>query len=88
MDYKIIFHEKAVKDLKKLDFQVRKSIIEKIEKHLVKDPIKLGKPLKGNFKGLYRYRIGDYRVIYIINIAGETVSVTNVNHRKRVYKLG
>ena len=83
MDYRIHFHEGAIKDLKKLDFPVRKSIVEKIESHLIQAPLNLGKPLKGNFKGLYRYRIGDYRVIYMIDIIEEIIFVTNVNHRKK-----
>jgi len=86
LDYKLIFHEKAIKDLKGLDFHIRKNIVEKIEQYLLKNPINLGKPLKGNLKGLYRYRIGDYRVIYMINIKEKKVVVTNVNHRKNVYK--
>jgi mRNA interferase RelE/StbE len=86
LGYKINLHKKAIKDLNNLDFPVRKHIVEKIETHLVKDPINLGKPLKGNFKGLYRYRIGDYRVIYMIDIAGKIIFITNVNHRKTVYQ--
>ena len=86
MDYKVKLHEGAIKELKKLDFPVRKSIVEKIENYLVKDPVGFGKPLKGNFKGLYRYRVGDYRIIYMVDIAERIIFVTNINHRKKVYK--
>ncbi len=42
--------------------------------------------LKGNFKGLYRYRVRDYRVIYNINDQEITVIVIAIAHRSKVYE--
>jgi mRNA interferase RelE/StbE len=39
------------------------------------------KPLKGDFAGYYRYRIGDYRVIYQVDDGTNQVMVTNIAHR-------
>ena len=43
------------------------------------------KPLKGKFSGAYRYRVGDFRVVYMINDAVATVFVITVADRKDVY---
>ena len=67
MTYKIQWHEDAIEDLKKIDRQKQRKIIERVKGYLSKDPLGLGKPLKGIFKGLYRYRYGSYRIIYAID---------------------
>jgi mRNA interferase RelE/StbE len=44
------------------------------------------KPLKGDFAGYYRYRIGDYRVIYQVDDATNQVMVTTIAHRREAYE--
>jgi mRNA interferase RelE/StbE len=44
------------------------------------------KALKGDLAGLYRYRIGDYRVIYSIEDEVVRVFVVAIAHRSEVYK--
>ncbi|MEH1851118.1 MAG: type II toxin-antitoxin system RelE/ParE family toxin [Nostoc sp.] len=44
------------------------------------------KPLKGDFAGYYRYRIGDYRVIYQVDDGTNQVMVTNIAHRREAYE--
>ena len=86
MGYKIAWHEDVYKDLERLDKPLRKKIVERIKEYLVKDPATLGKPLTGPFAGLHRYRYGDYRVIYGIDMTEKVVKVLKVRHRKEVYK--
>lgn len=86
MAYEAIWHEGALKDLKKLDKQVAKKIIDKVKEYLIKEPTILGKPLKGNFSGFYRYRIGDYRIIYTVNREEEKIRVLSAGHRKDIYR--
>ena len=86
MAYKAIWHEETLKDLKKLDRTTAKKIVAKVKNYLIQDPVKLGLPLKGTLKGLYRYRIGDYRIIYVIDQAEKKIVILNVNHRKKIYK--
>jgi mRNA interferase RelE/StbE len=50
------------------------------------DPISLGKPLRGMFKGLYGYRFGDYRIIYAVDRVEKTVRILRMGHRKEVYE--
>ena len=42
--------------------------------------------LVGPLAGCFRYRVGDYRVVYTINEATRTVSVINIAHRRDVYE--
>jgi len=52
---------------------------------LARDPRSAGcKKLKG-YKDLWRVRIGDWRIVYIVNDAAKFVSVTRVAHRSKVY---
>ena len=50
------------------------------------DPRTRGKALTGNLAGLWRYRVGDYRIICDIDNGRLVVSVIDVGHRGKVYK--
>lgn len=84
--YKIIWHKEALEDLKRLDKPVRQKIFERIEIYLAKDPIGLGKPLRQNLFGMFRYRYGDYRIIYIVDIQNRLLTILEVGHRKEIYR--
>ena len=64
--YQIKFKESVAKDLKKIDKTIGKKIIEQIYHKLALNP-QSGSALTGKAKGLWRYRINDYRVIYSFN---------------------
>ncbi len=85
MVYKVEYAENVEHDLAKLDKSLRLKIINKIERYLAKDPEGLGKPLTGIFKGFWRYRFDDYRVIYRIRYQEIIISVFRIAHRKNVY---
>ncbi|MFN9108598.1 MAG: type II toxin-antitoxin system RelE family toxin [Bacteroidota bacterium] len=85
MTYSIRWDTEALEDLSELDHAEAKRIVKKVESHLVKDPLSLGKPLSGNLSGLYRYRIGDYLVLYEIIRKEIVIEVVAVGHRKDVY---
>ncbi|WP_457747859.1 type II toxin-antitoxin system RelE family toxin [Sulfurimonas sp.] len=83
--YKIVFDNKVIKDLKKIDKVWQKKIIEKIETTLIKEPY-CGKKLVGNLSDYFRLRVGNYRVIYEILDDIVTVEVIKIKHRKDIYK--
>jgi len=83
--YSVEYVESVSKDLSKLDKTIRLRIVDKIEKFLIKDPQGLGKPLTGVFKGFWRYRFDDYRVIYRIKHEEILIIIFRVGHRKNVY---
>ena len=86
MAYQVIWHEKAVEDLRDVDKKTAKGLIERIKEYLPQDPISLGKPLHGEFKGLYRYRYGRYRVLYAIDRKENTLLILRVGKRKEIYQ--
>lgn len=87
MTYKIIFSERAKKQLLKLDKRIALLILGWIEKNLkdCSDPRIHGKALKSNRSGQWRYRIGDYRLICEIQDKKITILVLEVGHRRIVY---
>lgn len=81
--------ESAKKDLKKFDKPVSKRIIKWLEERVLSgvDPRLWGKQLKGDvFGDMWRYRVGDYRILCIIKDNIVTIKVVSIGHRKEVYK--
>tara|TARA_Y100000310_G_scaffold302020_1_gene338978 strand:- start:318 stop:584 length:267 start_codon:yes stop_codon:yes gene_type:complete len=87
MDYKVDLSEKTAKFLDKLQIK-DKNDFEIIIGHLKKlehDPEHFGKPLTGNLKGLWSYRIGDFRIIYQIQKLNGIIFIVIIGHRRDVY---
>lgn len=86
--FQVKFSHKAMKDLKKLDKSTSKLIFYWIEKNLVNcvDPRQHGKALKGNLKGIWRYRVGDYRLFADIHDDVLIIEMVSIGHRKEIYK--
>ena len=83
--YKVEYATGVAKDLKNLPRPVKLRALEIVERVLAADP-RAGKPLTGPYKGLWRFRLGDYRIIYLIEQARLTVFVLRIRHRKDVYQ--
>ena len=88
MKYSIVFTERFNKSFEKLDNYTQTMIIHWIEKHLsnCENPRISGKTLSGELKGLWRYRIGDYRMICEIVDDKLIVLALTIGHRKDIYK--
>jgi mRNA interferase RelE/StbE len=86
LTYSIQWHDDAIEDLKGIDRQTQKKIIARVKDYLSKDPVGLGKPLQGIFKGLHRYRYGSYRIIYAIDRGSVLILILRVADRKDVYE--
>lgn len=87
MQYKVIFTERAKKQLKKLDKHIAALIIGWLEKNIqnCENPRLHGKGLVENKSEQWRYRIGDYRVICEIQDKEIIVLVLEVGHRREIY---
>ena len=87
MGYRILFSERAKKQLKKLDIHVSSLIIGWLEKNIegCENPRIHGKGLVENKSGQWRYRIGDYRVICEIQDKEIIVLVLEIGHRRDIY---
>lgn len=65
MIWKISIDSRVKKDLKKLDKTAQKRIITYLKEKIAtqENPRLFGKALQGNLQGLWRYRVGDYRIV-------------------------
>ena len=82
------FDERALKELKKLDRQAQTQIIAYLDSRVAvsEDPRRFGKPLRANLAGLWRYRVGDFRILCQITDAELLVLVVAVGNRKNIYE--
>lgn len=86
--WKIEITRGAEKQIKKLDRTAQAAILRFLRERLqsAENPRRWGKPLHGEKGGLWRHRIGDYRLICDIQDEKITVLVLRVGHRKDVYR--
>lgn len=86
--YTVNFSESALKQLKKLDKQTARVIKNWIVKNLVdcSDPRQHGKALTGNLKGIWRYRVGDYRLFAEIKDEQVLIFIFDIAHRREIYR--
>lgn len=87
MTYTVNYRPEALKTLRKLDPNVSKMILKWIDKNLVdcENPRIHGKALKGNLKGIWRYRVDDYRVFAHIQDSVLLILIIDVEHRSTAY---
>jgi mRNA interferase RelE/StbE len=86
--WRIEWEDEAVKELKALDTRAQRAIVRYMRDKIAtdEDPRRYGDPLRKDLKGLWKYRIGSYRIICSIEDEKVTVLVVRVGHRKNVYK--
>ena len=83
MGYNIRFKRSVAKDLKRIGKANAKRVLDKIDAELAKDPDR-APVLTGQFAGLRKFRVGDYRVIFVI--LEKDVLILRVQNRKDVYR--
>ena len=86
--WKIEFDSDVEKDLRKLGHNAQKRIFKFLKEKIVNsaDPRIHGKSLTGNLNGLWRYRVGDYRIICQIEDDEIIILVLAIGHRKEIYR--
>ena len=86
--WRVEISRSAEKQIQKLDRTAQGSIIRFLRERVqaADNPRQWGKPLHGDKGGLWRYRVGDYRLICKIHDERVTVLVVSVGHRKDVYR--
>ena len=83
MAFKLVYTKKAVKDIKRLDRVTQKKLKKKIELS-IKKPLFYAKKLIDYKLGEYRWRVGNYRIVF--DIDGRNIVVLRVGHRREIYK--
>ncbi|MDF1569519.1 MAG: type II toxin-antitoxin system RelE/ParE family toxin [Spirochaetaceae bacterium] len=85
MAWTIKFAKKAEKILDQLDKPIIRRILEFLKTRVENDPRAIGEPLKGQLSKLWKYRVGDYRLICSLEDDQLMVLVVHIGHRREVY---
>jgi len=86
--WRVEFHRAAVSDLRKLGPDGERRVLCYLRERIASsnDPRRFGHALTGDRKGLWRYRVGDYRIVASIEDDRFVVLVVTVGHRRQVYR--
>jgi mRNA interferase RelE/StbE len=83
--YRLVYTRRAERDIKKLESKTK----DRIGKALLRyseEPLRFAEKLSDPILGEYRFRIGDYRVVF--DVEGDEIIVLRVGHRREIYKRG
>jgi mRNA interferase RelE/StbE len=81
--YRLVYTRRAVRDIEGLDPNVKDRIGKTLLRY-EKDPLKHAEKLTQSELGSYRFRIGDYRVVF--DLQGQEIVVLRVGHRREIYR--
>ncbi len=84
--YKIEFSPQGAKSFESVDKDVGQRMLDKL-KWLVQNIDRINPlPLRSDLAGLYKLRVGDWRIIYEINYDEQIITVHKVGHRRDIYR--
>jgi mRNA interferase RelE/StbE len=81
--YSLAYTRKAVRDIEQLEEKAKKRIGDTLKRY-AEDPFKYANKLTDPRLGSYRFRIGEYRVIF--DLDGNKIVILRVGHRKDIYR--
>ena len=82
--YSVVFNQDAEKEFLRLEVKVKEIVAKKLL-DLESGIFTSDKPLKGNHKGKFRKRAGDYRIVYLKENTILLITLIRIAHRKEVY---
>ena len=87
MKYDVEYSKTAMNTIKKMESSTSTLIRTWIEKNLMntENPRIKGKALTGDLKGLWRYRVGDYRILAEIQDTKIVILILDIGHRSKIY---
>jgi len=83
MAYSLVYTSKAFEDIQSLDRVAQKRLAKKLVQ-FAKDPLKYSKKIHDPSLGTYRFRVGDYRIVF--DLDGKKIVVLRVGHRREIYR--
>ncbi len=83
MPYQLIYTRKAYEDIQQLDRVAQKRLAKKLEQ-FAQDPLKYSKKIHDPALGTYRFRVGDYRIVF--DLDGNKIVILRVGHRREIYR--
>ena len=86
--WRVEFDKDAARDLRKLGHDAQRQILRYLRQRIAttEDPRRFGRALTNDLKGLWRYRVGDFRIVAKIEDDRFIVLVLTVGHRREVYE--
>ena len=86
--WRVEFDRAAARDLRKLGAEAEGLILRYLRERIAGsgDPRRFGHALTGDLKGLWRYRVGGYRIVASIEDHRFVVLVVTIGHRREVYR--
>jgi mRNA interferase RelE/StbE len=84
LGFKILYHKNIKKDLKSLDKNIVDAFFKIVESRISINPFS-GERLKGKLRDIWKYRIGNYRILYTMHQDELRVLILRFKHRKNVY---
>ncbi|QEI40627.1 Toxin RelG [Dolichospermum sp. UHCC 0315A] len=85
MSYSVSFESESITDLDNLDQVVRLRILNKIQRLSLNFEQITPLSLTGQWSGFYKLRVGDYRVIYELDIEEQLIIIIRIGHRREIY---
>ena len=83
MKYRLLYTQRAVKDIQSLEEKIKQRIGKTLLRYS-EDALKYARKLSDPRLGTYRFRVGEYRVIF--DLEGNDVVILRVGHRKEIYR--
>ena len=83
MRYSLVYTHRAIKDVQRLETKVKRRIGKTLLRYS-EDPFRYAEKLTESKLGTYRFRIGQYRVVF--DLMGNDIVVLRVGHRKDIYR--
>jgi mRNA interferase RelE/StbE len=86
-NFKVILMPEAQADIKRLDPAIQTRILDKLDWVGQNAELLHHQALRGEeWSGCFKYRVGDYRIIYQMDWSAERLLVLKVGHRREMYK--
>lgn len=83
MEYELVYAKRAARDISRLDYAAKERIKGTLERY-AHSPFNYAKKMVDPALGTYRFRIGEYRVIF--DVEGAEIVVLRVGHRREIYR--
>ncbi len=84
--YKLVFSLEAMASLASLDKNIAQRVLDRL-KWLIQNINNITLiPIKGNLSGLYKLRVGAWRIIYEVNHREKVITIYKVRHRREIYR--
>jgi mRNA interferase RelE/StbE len=86
-EFDVLLTDEAKDDLRHLSHSVQSRLLDKLEWLGTNASLLVHQALKvTQWAGVYKYRVGDYRILYLLDIEHRRLTVLKVGHRREVYK--